>query len=351
MTPGLGPLSPREVPTAPMQPEGGAPSSPPPNPPMYVVQQPPPRRLGLVGIFAVLVGGVFLGSTCSTCATMQANREGPFAPDGPRVGVVEVVGSITASREVVEDLADFASNDDIEAVVLRVDSPGGTVGPSQEIYEAVRRTARTKPVVASMGAVAASGGYWIALAADEIFANPGTITGSIGVIVQIPDLTGLAELLRFDLRVYKSGPRKDLGNPLRPEAPADRAVFQALVDDIYAQFVELVMDRRGLPRDAVEDLADGRVLSGAAARAAGLVDHLGGLETAARRALVLAEQGVGTATTADPSEAPILVYPPPAPPPILQLLGASLSEGVSDGVGRAARRTLEGALDPGVELR
>lgn len=326
------------------------PGAPPPGNPVWVMAPPPPRRrFGLIGTFGVLVGGVFLGSTCSTCATMQANQEGPFAPDGPRIGVVEVMGAINASRETVEQLSRFSHDDRIEAVVLRVDSPGGSVGPSQEIYEAVRRTAEVKPVVASMGAVAASGGFWISLGADEVFANPGSITGSIGVIVQIPDLTGVAEMLRFDMRTYKSGPQKDLGNPLRPEREGDKLIFQRLVEDVYDQFVSLTAERRGLQREKVLALADGRILTGRDAKQAGLVDRLGGLETAARRALELAREK--KEETLDADAVPVLVYPPEPVPPLLQMLGATVADGVGRGVRAAISESLDAASEPGVELR
>lgn len=330
--------------------ESPTPASPPPPAPVYVAAPAPRRSFGLLAGLGVLMFGAFMGSTCSNCIQMVGNREGPFARSGPRVGVVEVMGAISDAREVTEALAAFADNDDIEAVVLRVDSPGGSVGPSQEIYEAVRRTAATKPVVASMGAMAASGGFWVSLAADEIFANPGSITGSIGVIVQIPDFTGLAELARFDMRIYKSGPQKDLGNPLRPEDPADAAVFQTLVDDVYAQFVELTAERRGLDVETVKTVADGRILTGRDAMAKGLVDGMGGLETAARRALALSEK-TGTSTSTFSEEAPILVYPPEDAPPLLQLLGASVADGVSRGVAAGVESGVRATSEARVDLR
>lgn len=327
------------------------PTAPPAAPPWVMTSPPPPaRRMSWVGMFLVLLSGALLGSTCSTCARLQGGSESPFGTSGPRVGVVEVFGTIATSREVVEALANFSGDEEIEAVVLRVDSPGGSVGPSQEIYEAVRRTASVKPVVASMGSMAASGGYWISLGADEIFANPGTLTGSIGVIVQIPDFTRIAELLRFDMRTYKSGPHKDIGNPLRPASAGDEAIFQALVDDIYRQFVELTVERRALDEDRVKPLADGRIMTGRHAQRAGLVDGLGGLETAARRALALA-QGTSSSTTSLSEDSPTLVYPPEDLPPLLDMLGISLSEAVSDGLSTGVERGLRGLEKPRLEVR
>lgn len=327
-----------------------SPETPTPQGPVWVMQAPPPRRrFGIFGILAVLIGGVFLGSSMSTCAAMRAGHEGPFAEDGPRVGVVEVFGTITGAKEVVQALRRFQKNDDIEAVVLRVDSPGGSVGPSQEIFDAVRRAAADKPVVASMGSMAASGGYWVSLGADEIFANPGTLTGSIGVIVQIPDLTGVAEALRFDMRTYKSGPRKDLGNPFEPEDETHVEVFQAVIEDIQAQFVDLTAERRGLDRADVEALADGRVMTGRDAREVGLVDRLGGLVSAAERALALARER--DAASVAEGERPILVYPPEPVPSLLDLLGARMGAAVADGVRAGAVEGARDALAPQVELR
>lgn len=311
---------------------------------------PPPARgrIGLLGALFILIAGVFVGSSLSTCASMRANEEGPFAPDGPRVGVVEVLGPIMESRDTVEQLARFSRNEEILAVVVRIDSPGGAVGPSQEIYEAMRRTAAVKPVIASMGAVAASGGYWIALAAEKIYANPGTITGSIGVIVQTPDLTKIAEMLRFDLRTYKSGEHKDIGNPFREPSPGDVEIVHQLVQDVYEQFVTLTAERRNLPLDRVRTLADGRILSGRDAQEQGLIDRLGGLETASRFAVARATD---TSTDGEEGEAPILVYPPDPVPPFLELLGLSLSEAIGRGLATGVERGVRALSEPAVDVR
>ncbi|MBX2810539.1 MAG: signal peptide peptidase SppA [Myxococcales bacterium] len=299
----------------------------------WVVSTPQPRRSWWRAVLLV-VGGGFLGSTCSMCASVQGRGVGPFGPQGPRVGVVEVLGPITESRQVVEQLADFSHNDAIEAVVVRIDSPGGSVGPSQEIYEAIRRTAMVKPTVASMGAVAASGGYWIALGADEIFANPGTLTGSIGVIVQTPNLTKIAEILKFDMNTYKSGPLKDMGNPLRRPTPEDAQVFQTMVDDVFDQFVSLTADRRNMAKPDTLKVADGRIMTGRVAQQAGLLDGLGGLETAARRALALVQGDdmVRTSTSFISEESPVLIYPPTPVPTLLDIIGVRVAEVVLQGL-------------------
>ncbi len=195
---------------------------------------------------------------------------------GDRIGVVEVRGFIGDARPTVEALREFRKDGGIKAVVLRVESPGGGIAPSQEIHDAVRRTAQAKPVVVSMGAVAASGGYYISAPATKIVANPGTATGSIGVIIQFQEIHGLFSRVGLRTRVVKSGPLKDAGSPFREMTEQDRAVFQALVEDLFQQFVDAVAQGRGMDRDAVLALADGRVYSGRQALDLGLVDRLGG---------------------------------------------------------------------------
>lgn len=300
------------------------------------VMPPPQRRSLLSRLKWVFFGGV-VGSMFATCGL----DSGAFGTRGPKVGVVEVLGTILESREVVEQLAEYSHDDSIQAVVLRIDSPGGSVGPSQEIYDAIRKTAQVKPVVASMGSVAASGGYWIALGADEIFANAGTMTGSIGVIIQTPDLSKLAEMLKFDMRTYKSGDHKDIGNPLRPSTPGDDKIFQALVDDVYDQFLSLTAERRQMDIDKVRPLADGRIMTGRIAKASGLIDGLGGLEAAASRAIGLARGGDTTSTSAPDDEAPVLIYPDPPVPSLTELLGVSLSDALKNGVASGVEQSIE----------
>jgi protease-4 len=277
---------------------------------------------------------------------------------GERVGVVELIGPITDSAAVVGDLRKFADRDDLVAIVLRIDSPGGAVAPSQEIYDAMRWAARKKPVVASMGNVAASGGFWASLGADWVFASPGSITGSIGVITQTPDLRGLAELARVRFHTFKSGPLKDAGNPFREMTKQDEALFMSLIDDIYDQFVSLTAERRRMPIDEVKKIADGRILTGRAALGAGLVDELGGLHDAARKAMLMAnrrraeEEGEAVTSTAAEAELedPTLVYPKKPAPSFLDLLSEGASSAVSRGVGDAARALLDDDPAP-VELR
>jgi len=204
------------------------------------------------------------------------------------VGVVDVEGIISDSRKIIKLCDDYEKDDDIRAVVLRINSPGGAVVPAQEIFDRIRDLAVTKPVVASMGTVAASGGYYIASAADLIVANPGTITGSIGVIVQFSHIHDLLEKIGLKTTVVKSGEYKDIGSPLREMEPRERIIFQDLVDDIYDQFVTAVSQSRSLPKDEVLKLADGRIFTGRQAQDVGLVDEIGSFDHAAARAAEIA---------------------------------------------------------------
>jgi protease-4 len=217
----------------------------------------------LVGVAAVLGGG--LGDRFSF---------------GKSIGLLELRGVITDAADAIEALDHFRKNDNTVAVVLRIDSPGGAVAPSQELYDAVWRVRDTKPVVASLGNVAASGGYYVASAANTIFADPGTITGSIGAIMSVRQITELAQKVGVSEQVVKSGRFKDAGNPLRPLSPEERALFQEMVDDVLTQFVMAVAKGRGMDETDVRPLADGRIYSGAAAHRVGLVDRLGGLAAA-----------------------------------------------------------------------
>jgi protease-4 len=201
-----------------------------------------------------------------------------------KVAVVPVTGLITESEGTIELLKKYGKDDDVRAVVLRVDTPGGGVGPSQEIHEEVGKLARKKPVVVSMGAVAASGGYYIAVAAGKIYSNPGTITGSIGVIMPFMNMKGLAEKIGIRGMEVKSGAFKDAGSALRDMTPAERALLQAVVDNTHMQFVRAVAKGRRLPVERVRAIADGRILSGEQALALGLVDALGNQEDAVAEA-------------------------------------------------------------------
>jgi protease IV len=205
-----------------------------------------------------------------------------------KIGVVNVEGVISDSLEITEQLDDFAKDDSIVAVVLRVDSPGGGVAASQEIYDAVIELRKTKKVVASMGSIAASGGLLVACAADKIVANPGTITGSISAIMQFANFEELLKKVGVKSAVVKSGQYKDIGSPFRDMTPEEKVIVQDLVNDIFNQFVDVIVKERKLPREKVVEIADGRVFSGRRAKELGLVDSLGDMASAAKLASTMA---------------------------------------------------------------
>lgn len=199
---------------------------------------------------------------------------------GKRIGVIRVRGVITDSDALIKQVKRFRDDNGIGGVILRINSPGGSVSPSQEIYEEVRKLNQRKPVITSMGSVCASGGYYIASASGTIFANPGSVTGSIGVIVGFSNLKGLLEKIGVKSYVIKSGKFKDIGYPTRDMNPEDFKVIQEVIDSIYNQFVKAVSEGRHMPIEKVKALADGRVFSGLQARRLGLVDRIGNMEDA-----------------------------------------------------------------------
>ena len=209
---------------------------------------------------------------------------------GSKVALITIEGVILDSKEVIGQIEKHQTNPSVKAIVLRINSPGGGVAPSQEIYEEVvkAREVGKKPVVASMGSLAASGGYYIASAADVIVANPGSVTGSIGVLVQIPNISGLLQKIGVRSVVVKSGEHKDLASPTREMTEAEREILQRLLDDVHGQFIDVVAKTRKLDRKKVEALADGRIFSGREAKSLGLVDQLGNLQDAIDRAANLA---------------------------------------------------------------
>lgn len=199
---------------------------------------------------------------------------------GEKVAVIEVKGVIANVRETIENLAEFSRDESVKAVVLRIESPGGGVSSSQELYKEIGRTAKQKPVVASMGSVAASGGYYIAAAAQKIYANPGTITGSIGVILQFTNFEELFRKIGFRMEIVKSGVYKDVGNPSREMTPEERAYLQEMIDNVHQQFVRDVAQGRRMQVEKVQEVADGRIFTGEQAKELGLVDELGNLKDA-----------------------------------------------------------------------
>ncbi len=250
---------------------------------------------GRVALIAVGVGAAVLVMFVVTVWLLIAVTEDGL-PGGAKVAVVEVEGVIgtEVSRGldtdgIVRTLGEYRDDPAIRAVVLRINSPGGVVAPTQEIATAVRRLREAKkPVVASLGSVAASGGYYVAVAADRIYASPGTLTGSIGVVMQLANVEGLLKKVGVEYVVVKAGAYKDVGNFARPMTAEERRILQALLDDVYDQFIAAVADGRRLEAKDVRGFAEGRIYSGRQAQGLKMVDDLGGLEDAIEAAAQMA---------------------------------------------------------------
>src|SRR4030066_1259068 len=208
-------------------------------------------------------------------------------PIGERVALIRIEGMIMDSKDTVDEIKEYVKDPSIKAIVLRIDSPGGAVAPAQEIYEEIRKAVNKKKVLVSMGSVAASGGYYIASPATRIIANPGTLTGSIGVIMEIPNIEGLMNKLGIKTEVIKSGKHKDIASIFRGIGKEEREILQGVLDNVHTQFIKAVAEgRKMLPSD-VEKIADGRVFTGEQALKAGLIDELGNLEDAVQAAAKL----------------------------------------------------------------
>ena len=227
-------------------------------------------------LFVILILGVTVLVLGTVMTAFQKYFDHPLKLGfSQKIGVIPIEGTIVDSRAILSQLVEFKKDKGIKAIILRIDSPGGGVGASQEIYREVRKTSKTKKIIVSMGGVAASGGYYIAAAGDEIVANPGTITGSIGVIMEFVQVRELIEKIGVGLEVIKSGEFKDIGSPHRQLSEKERELLNVLITDIQGQFVNAVAEGRGLSVEKVREIADGRILSGAMAKELGLVDKLG----------------------------------------------------------------------------
>ena len=206
---------------------------------------------------------------------------------GDRIALVRIEGMIADSKDSIEEIKEYVKDPSVKAILLRIDSPGGAVAPAQEIHEEVKKAVAKKQVVVSMGSVAASGGYYIASPATKIIANPGTITGSIGVIMEIPNLEGLMNKIGVKTEVVKSGKHKDLVSTFRGIRKEDREILQGVLDNVHEQFIMAVADGRKMSPADVRKIADGRIFTGEQAIKAGLIDELGNLEDAVQVAAKL----------------------------------------------------------------
>jgi len=236
-------------------------------------------------IIGLVIGGVFLGGLALFAAlffiALADDSEFTISGDG-QIAVVEIFGPIYDPSTPVRQIEKWSKRSDIEAIILHINSPGGGVAASHEIYEAVNRAREDegKTVVAAFSSVAASGGYYIACAADYIVSNPGTLTGSIGVIMQYATFGELMDKVGISMETVKSGELKDVGNPSRRMNSAEEQMLRSVIMDTYEQFVEIVARGRGMEKDAVYPLADGRIYTGLQAYNLGLVDTLGSFHDA-----------------------------------------------------------------------
>jgi protease-4 len=277
---------------------------------------------------------VALFAFCIVAAKLLLNEKNIIFTGG-KIGIIEVQGMIVDSSEFIKQLHEFRDNDRIRAVVLRIDSPGGAVGPSQEMYEEVRKFTQKKKMVVSMGSLAASGGYYIAAPANMIFANPGTVTGSIGVLMKLSNIQGLLGKVGLNSFVLKSGKFKDSGSPVRSMTKEDEQILQGVIDSMHGQFVKAVADGRKIPVEEVGRIADGRIFSGEQALRFKLVDRLGNLQDAVSEAAKMA--GI--------KGEPELVYPPEKKKSLIDFI----IEGTSDRIANKLR--LESGISARYELR
>jgi protease-4 len=204
-------------------------------------------------------------------------RPGRFAY-GDKIAIIEIRGVITQSSGIIEEINQYQEDEGVKAIILRIDSPGGGVGPAQEIHREILKVKSKKKVVTSMGSVAASGGYYIACASDLIIANPGTITGSIGVIMEFANIEELFKKIGIKGVVLKSGEHKDIGSPFREMTPEEKKIIQGVIDNVHQQFVQAVAKGRKMEQEKVMQIADGRILTGEQAKQIGLVDQIGNLQ-------------------------------------------------------------------------
>lgn len=255
-----------------------------------------------VFIFMSMFGFIFFAGM-SYLITKISSQNDPFmtrTTDG--IGVIDVKGVITDTESLLRDIQMFRTEDTIRAVIIRIDSPGGAVGASQELFSEIKRLSRDKPVVASLGSVAASGGFYAAIGADKIIASPGTLTGSMGVIMKFPNLEELYKKIGYKSETIKSGKFKDIGASNRPVTPEERTLLQNVIDSVHHQFINDIAESRALSVEEVTKVADGRIFSGEQAKELGLIDDLGNFHDAILLAAELAEM--------DTTTFPELVYPP-----------------------------------------
>lgn len=294
-------------------------------------------RRSVFTILAVAVLSLMVLSGLVLAVLLSAGDRGGIG-FGERIAVIPVDGIIGDDREILEQIRRFRDDGSVKGFVIAINSPGGEVGPSQSIYRELKRLrdGDDRPVIAAINSIGASGGYYIALGADSIYANPGAITGSIGVIMEVPNVDGLMQKVGVQMQVVKSAEHKDIASPFREMSPSDRDVLGAMVMDVYSQFVEVVSAERRKSRAELGPVIDGRVLSGRQALQSGLVDRLGNFTDAVAAAGRMA--GLG--------DEPKLLYPPEDE---ITLMDAILGR-VESSVASRLRRPLEQVASPRVKF-
>jgi len=245
--------------------------------------------MGKVKGFFTFLGAVTFALILLSTVVAVLNWKHSVSIDGDRIGVIKIHGVIRNADKYLRLLDEAEKDGKIKAVIIRVDSPGGVVGACQEIHDKVKEITEKKPVVVSMGSVAASGGLYISVPATKIVANPGTITGSIGVILQTFNFSSLINKIGIKVVTIKSGPYKDILNPFGKPDPKHAEIVQKLIEQSYAQFVKAVADGRKIPIEKVKEFADGRIFTGEEAKRLGLVDYLGNFDKAVEIARKLAK--------------------------------------------------------------
>ena len=230
--------------------------------------------------FILISSSIFAAAILGISTLIFLGTREPEFNMGEKVGVIEISGIITDAEETIRNIKKYREDDSIKAIVLRIDSPGGVVGPAQEIFREVRKTVGKKKIISSMGAVAASGGYYVAAGTDGIMANPGTITGSIGVIIGYTNFEEIFQKIGLSPVVVKSGEYKDMGSPVRKMTEREKKLLQDFVDSTHRQFVAAVAEGRKMDPAKVKAIADGRIITGEDAKSLGLVDRLGNIEDA-----------------------------------------------------------------------
>lgn len=240
----------------------------------------------IVLLTAAVLGGIFFVVLFLTSSLSSRRTAAALSVIGTdRVAMVKIEGILISSEHVVEELNDYADDSSVKAIVIRIDSPGGGVVVSQEIYNAVKNAKKEgKKIIVSMGSVAASGGYYVAAAADKIVANPGTLTGSIGVKMEFANVEKLLEKIGVKGMVVKAGEFKDIGSPYRDMTAQEKKLLQDVIDDVHNQFIKAVAEGRNLPEADVRAIADGRIFTGQQALALKLVDQMGDLADSIRLA-------------------------------------------------------------------